>query len=548
MNHSTFNREEISKSLKENPRSSTKIYKTKQIQIDLLYPNVENWKEKIYLLKENLESPPKCSCGKNKMFYRISDGYFETCGKQQCKTKERLKKQEITNIERYGFKNSSSAPEIKKKTKETNLKRYGVSCTFNEVETRKKIKQTLLDKYGIESPLQSAKIQEKRRKTLIENHGTDSMFYSDKYKRVMLERYGHINPMQVTKFAKRVSDTQIQNKLSDVIEKIQNSNKEYLSIDGNRLTIKCNCGNVFSIHRCSLNAHLRNEIDFCQICNPINRFRSKSENDLYLFCLEEFSDLKISTNRRIGGYEIDVFFDDLNIGLEFNGLYWHSEDYKEINYHQKKSEKFESLGINIIQIWEDDWYLKRDIIKNIIRSKIKPIRIGARKFKLKEVNFKEAKEFHEKFHLDGYSVSRIHIGLFLENELVSLTSFGKSRYKNEAEWELIRYTTKDRYSIIGGFSRMLNYFVETQKPKSLKSYKKLDLGYKNFYEDIGFERVKRIGPNFFWIVNNVRINRQNFQKKKLKDIKENQTAVDYMYERGYKRIWDTGSDLFVKIF
>lgn len=549
MSHSTFNLSDLAKLLKENPRSTKKLYNLNKESIDKLYPNIEDWNEKIYLVKEELNNPPLCLCGKFKQFHRFSNGYFETCGNSICKTKQRIIKQEQTNLKKFGYKNATQSPEVKKKIKETNLSKYGVTCTLNEKQTKEKIKNTLRNKYGVDSPLQSNVLQEKRNNTMIKKYGTNSVFYSDIYKESMLKKYNVINPMQSSDILKRVSDTQRKQKLDILVEKIKSTNKEFISVEENRLNLKCKkCGNIFSIHRCSLNAHLRNDNEFCQKCNPINRFRSNGKNEVYEFCLNEFSNQKISNNRKIGGYELDIFFDDLNFGIEYNGLYWHSEDYKSEDYHQKKLEKFESLGINILQIWEDDWFLKQDIIKNIIRSKINPIKIGARNFKIKIVDFKEAKEFHEKFHLDGYSVAKIHIGLYLEGELISLASFGKSRYKNDAEWELIRYTTKENYSIIGGFSKILNFFVKNQNPLSLKSYKKLDLGYKNFYESLGFKKEKRVSPNFFWIVNGVRVNRQNFQKKKLKNIKDGQTAIEYMHEQGYKRLWDSGSDLFIKIF
>jgi len=207
---------------------------------------------------------------------------------------------------------------------------------------------------------------------------------------------------------------------------------------------------------------------------------------------------------------------------------------------------FEEKGINLLQVWEDDWVFKTDIIKNIIRSKIRPKRIHGRKSVLKEISSKESKEFHDDYHLDGYSISKHHIGLYYNNELLSVCSFGKSRFNKDIEYELVRYTTKENYSIIGGFSKMLSYFEKTYKPKSILSYKKLDLGYKNFYEQVGFKKEKRLKPNYYWVVNKIRENRINYQRHKLKDVLPEQTEVDYMHNKGYYRCFDCGSDVFIK--
>ena len=66
--------------------------------------------------------------------------------------------------------------------------------------------------------------------------------------------------------------------------------------------------------------------------------------------------------------EIDVYLPELKIGFEFNGLYWHSEECKDKNYHLNKTNYFKEKGIRIIHIWEDDWDFKRSIIESQIKN------------------------------------------------------------------------------------------------------------------------------------------------------------------------------------
>jgi len=58
----------------------------------------------------------------------------------------------------------------------------------------------------------------------------------------------------------------------------------------------------------------------------------------------------------------------LKIGFEFNDIYWHSELYKDKNYHINKTSFFEERGIRIIHIWEDDWDNKKEILKSQIKN------------------------------------------------------------------------------------------------------------------------------------------------------------------------------------
>jgi len=85
---------------------------------------------------------------------------------------------------------------------------------------------------------------------------------------------------------------------------------------------------------------------------------------------------------------------ELNIGIEYNGLYWHSEQNKEKEYHYNKWKLCNDKGIQLITIWEDDWNYKKDIVKSIIKNKLKlnNIKIYARKCKIKEVNFNDSKK------------------------------------------------------------------------------------------------------------------------------------------------------------
>lgn len=542
---------EIKNKLNQSPRSSKSLYNKNKELIDSLFPDVNNYPEKMWLIVNDEEKVPECICGRSKLFYRLSDGYFESCGDKKCKDEIRIKKTERTNLKKYGTKSCLSNEDVKNKIKQTNIEKYGGNSSLSSPEVRLKGNLKMIDLYGVDSPLQSSELKSKRDQTMLDRYSTNSWFSTEDYRQKMKDKYGHVNPMKVPDIVDKAKKTQIDNKLNIILERLKTYefvNYESFDTESQRFILVCNsCENKFSIIRNGLCAYMKSNVNSCPTCNYKNRFRSKPERELFDWLNSLDTNLTITSNIKFNKTEVDIFIEELNLAIEFNGLYWHSERHKENDYHLKKSEMLESLGISLIHVWEDDWNLKKDILKSILQSKISPVRIGARKTKIEIVNYKEAKKFHDNYHLDGNGIGSYHIGLYVNNDLISCATFGKSRYDKNYQWELVRYTTKNNYSVIGGFSKLLKKFKDDNSPKSLMTYKKLDLGTSNIYQKIGFFKIKRTNPNYFWIVDDIRKNRQNYQKHKLK-ITTDETAVDYMHRLGYFRIFDSGNDSFGIIF
>lgn len=537
--------------IKEQKKLTINFFKKHQQEIDDVFPYVNCFKEKLYLLKNEMEFIPKCNCGDNLKFKNQTRGYYKTCGDEKCIKKTMNESKDNTMLEKYGVKHALQNTLIKEKTKLTNIKKYGTQYSSQNNDVKEKTKQTNLERYGVNMPLQNNDIKQKRVLTNLKKFGVNNVSKNEAIKnkkiKTCISNYGVDNPLKSQTIRKKISDGIRLDTITKINEVLSYENKNVISYD-NYINIKCNiCDSTYDISKSHMYTLLRNNINSCRTCNPKLIGVSNGEKEVYEYCKNEFINIEIIPNYDKLKYEIDVYFPELNFGIEYNGLYWHSEIYKDKNYHQDKLQYFEEKGINILQVWEDEWNYKTEIIKNIIRSKINPIKIYGRKCIIKEVTPKESKEFHNQHHLDGYSVSKVHIGLYHNNELISVCSFGKSRFNKDIEYELSRYTTKENYSIIGGFSKMLKYFEKTYNPSSILSYKKLDLGYKNFYEQVGFIKEKRLEPNFYWVVNKIRENRINYQRHKLKDISPEQTGVDYMYEKGCYRCFDCGSDVFIKI-
>ncbi len=256
------------------------------------------------------------------------------------------------------------------------------------------------------------------------------------------------------------------------------------------------------------------------------------------------------------GKELDIYIQSHNLAIEFNGIYWHSErNGKNRSYHLNKTKDCSTQNIHLLHIFENEWLdpTKQSIWKSIINNKlgICSQKIFARKCQINEVDNKTTKQFLLNNHLQGHTPSSINIGLYYEDELISLMTFGKSRYNKKYQYELIRFCNKINTLVIGGASKIFKYFIRNYNPQSLISY--ADLRYSNgaLYEKLGFNKLKNSSPNYFYFkINNASklMSRVQFQKHKLQDKLEifdpELTEYQNMLNNGYDRIWDCGNCVY----
>jgi hypothetical protein len=262
----------------------------------------------------------------------------------------------------------------------------------------------------------------------------------------------------------------------------------------------------------------------------------------------------VENDRKIlGGKEIDIFLPDYNIGIEINGLYWHSEECgKDRQYHISKTKLANENGVKLIHIFEDEWLNNPEIVKSRLLNLINktPNKIFARKCMIKELSNNECKEFLEQNHLQGYTPATYNIGLFHNNELVSLMTFGKRKITGKNSLELIRFCNKINTNVIGSASKLFKYFINKYKPEELISYADVRWSGLNpedtLYYKLGFKLSHISKPNYWYNYANIRYHRYNFRKDKLiKDgFDPNKTESEIMVERGFNKIWDCGNLVF----
>jgi len=491
--------------------------------------------------------------------------------------KEKIKK---TNIKKYGVENPTQNEGIRKKIETTNLKKYGAAHPIQNEHIKKKTEETNIKKYGTKNPSSNPLVRKRIKSSNIKKYGVDNIFKSEDFKEYMKEyndkKYGVPYSTQADEIKEKMQKSMLKNwgvkyfsqntEIKEKIIKTRRENywgtlvdvlyqKKIVPLFGKKYYVehektelkhyKClRCNSVIKTDK--INPHSI----FCECL----KHRSSYEDEIidWLKSIKDFNIIKNSPfyeNEKLK-FEIDIYLPDFKIGIDFHGVYWHSEIYKDKNYHQKKFKFFKEQGIFLIQVFENEWVVKSKIIKSIILSKLGHTnKIFARKCTVSLISQKELKIFLEENHIQGFIGAKIKIGLKYKNELVMVATFGKNRFKKDNEYELLRLCSKCGITVTGGFAKLLNYLKINYNISSLVSFVDVRLFSGNGYRNVGFEQVELTKPNYFYFKkfdsNYTLHNRIKFQKhklyKKLDIFDETLSEHKNMLNNGYLRIFDAGN-------
>jgi hypothetical protein len=433
--------------------------------------------------------------------------------------------------EKWGVDHPSKVKEINDRIKRTNLERYGYENTLNSPEIRKRINQTNSERYG-GHPMKNKNILDKMSNTNLERYGYNFILEDrEKIATSYIVKYGVDNPMMSEEVRKNLIISKDPNYLKYLSESIS--------------LFKCNQGHNFEIHIDNYHTRRKQNINLCTICHPIGDSRSIKENEVFKFIQSIYGGEIIQSYRN--ELEIDIYLPELKLGFEFNGLYWHSEEYKDKYYHLNKTKHFKERGIRVIHIWEDDWDSRSEIIQSQIRNWLgRSEKIGARKCQVKEIkDSKVVMEFLDRNHIQGRVGSSVKLGLYNGSELVSVMTFDQFEGRKKMEergWNLNRFCNRLGVSVLGGASRLLNYFIQTYGPTRIVSYADQEWSDGDMYQKLGFVKIEETKPDYKYLVENQRVHKSNFKKSRLKLVSG--TENSYMKERGFYRIWDCGKIKF----
>ena len=293
--------------------------------------------------------------------------------------------------------------------------------------------------------------------------------------------------------------------------------------------------------------------------NMVPTWTSKGEVEIKEF-IESFGFIvnKGKNRKLLDGKEIDLIVEGTNIGIEYNGLYYHTEKMgKTSTYHINKTTDCNRVGYKLIHIFEDEWRTNELLVKSKLKHLLKindGVKIGGRNVIIKEINTEDKSQFLKVNHIQGNDKSKIHYGAYYKDELVGVMTFNGNRNmtKNfDGEYELSRFATKQDYIITGLASKMLKRFINDHNPNTIISFADrrwtVD-GENNLYTKLGFSLVSILKPTYYYY--NSKVSRykrfhkfgfgKNNLKKKFPHLDYTKTEKELTEELGYDRIWDCG--------
>jgi hypothetical protein len=512
--------------------------------------------EKIYLLSNKVVFCKICD-GKTK-FLSYKRGYRIYCSKKCSNSdfdlcEKKLKAYKEKCLIKYGFDNSSKSEVVKLKLKESKK-----NIDYDNIYEKAKI--TNLIKYDVDNPSKSEFIKYKKRITTQINWGVDNPFQSseikEKIKVTNIEKYGFYHPAISDEIKNKIRKTNLKKYGSnnykssefDKIGTLLKKDPQYLKyINKSTYLMICNQGHNYEIKYDVYYYRKKLNIKTCTVCYPIDELVSIKEKEVFSFVASIYKGKIISSYR--DKLEIDIYLPELKIGFEFNGLYWHSELFKDKNYHLNKTNHFKNKDIRIIHIWEDDWIFKQEIVKSQIKNiiGITNNKIYARKCEIREIKSPLIlKEFLNNNHIQGYVHSVIKLGLYCNNELVSLMTFDKfegRKKMGENEWNLSRFCNVLNTNVIGGASKLLNYFIKNYNTSRIISFADKSWSNGELYYKLGFSLKNISYPNYSYFLDKKRVNKQKYKKSNLikmgfdKNKSESKIMED---EFGSYKIFDCG--------
>lgn len=310
-------------------------------------------------------------------------------------------------------------------------------------------------------------------------------------------------------------------------------------------------------------------------CNVCAGEYVKGQFEIYEFLKEFDPNIKLEVREIIGRKVIDIYSEKFKIAIEYDGLMYHSygvsssSKFNKLNinkkHHVNRMVELNKEGIRLFRVWDIEWLFSKEKWKNILKNAFlnNNSKIYARDCKIKDVNQKEAKMFMNNNHMQGYASAKYYYGLYKDNILISLMTFGTS-IRSKGEWELLRFCSLNGINCIGGASKLLKHFERTHKPESLISYANLRWSEGKIYDILGFNMIKIVEPSYFYfkpnydktglIYHRTKFTRTNIEKYcnegsyGIKSFEKDNTEFENMFNSGYRIIYDCGMKKYVKYY
>ena len=448
-----------------------------------------------------------------------------------------------TNIERYGAPVPTSSPEIQAKIQSTNISRYGTPCVLLSDSVKAKTMHTLQDKYGVSNVFQLDSVKEKSAQTNLQRYGATNWKASQ----------AHLN--KIIPDADKVA----------AYDSFKSDVRAYISTNYIETPTIYQLSQDFGVKPATIYPHL--VAQNCQDCVKYHESTMESEVKEFLLGLDPNMQIIMHDRKIIAPYEFDIYLPAYNFAIECDPTYthnsslgaYHREDPLPRTYHAIKSQMAISANIELFHIFGYEWVNTPDVIKSMIKTRLgfTETRIFARNTHIAEVSYAEATAFLAANHRQGFTPTRICLGLRLnsDNTLVSLMTFNPlkphqgHRSADFNDWELSRFCNLRNTVVVGGASKLFKYFVANYDFAKIVSFSDIAHTSGKLYQLLGFTQISVSVPSYVWVhlKTDAYYKRTACMKNKLKNLFNDDTIdIEHLTEKqimeahGYVQVFDSG--------
>jgi len=296
--------------------------------------------------------------------------------------------------------------------------------------------------------------------------------------------------------------------------------------------------------------YIKKGIQSCSKCSSSTAMGSKGQLEIADYLKSLGVEVHLEAYFEGSKLRWDIVCPSAKLAIEYDGLKWHSSEYvKNPNKMKHKADYVESLGYRQLNIWEDEWTGKTDIVKSLLRKAvgIRETTIGARSCKVAVITQEDAKTFLNSNHIQGYAANCENLGLVYRGELIAVLSSrrkaeGRAGKTSNAHLEVARYATK--ISVKGGFSRLLRHALS---PETVVVYTFSDnrLFTGDMYKLAGFTKAYDLRPDYQYTRNGVRYSKRGLQKSAFVPVAGLNTEKELAAHYGYYQLYDRGKKKWV---
>ena len=241
-------------------------------------------------------------------------------------------------------------------------------------------------------------------------------------------------------------------------------------------------------------------------CGCLSGSYSKPSLEIAEFITElGFNNIQYGKNELlINEYKYDIYEPTNKLIIEYNGLRYHSNEISQYNNDIKKYKLATTNNYQYLSIFEDEWTNKKEIFKNILKTKLNQFKYNIKYItKIDQVNKNIANQFHEQYNYLGKTSSPINIGVYDNNNLIAVCS---GILLNHV-FKISRLSHKFEYNIIEITKKIIQYYTNNHKPTKITIITDNRIYGCDIYNQMGFILIKNIPPKQFWTKNSKRVNK-----------------------------------------